>query len=107
MMAMCDEIEMFLLDLKSKIYTWGLIFPDESSANSNALLQLEINPRNRLEIIGELGIKDYSKGPVQNLDLMDSETWIFKKIVKEREVKILITMGTMDMKVICISFQLM
>ena len=99
-----DDVEKFLKDFKTKLNIWGIVFRDDRGKNTQTLLDLEITPAKRIEIINKLEINDYSQGPVEEKLYGGIDMWVFGKNVKEKEVYIKITMGLAGNKVICISF---
>jgi hypothetical protein len=49
---------------------------------------------------------DYCEGPIKDKMNIESDMWVFGKIVKKKEIYIKITMGDFSNPVICISFHL-
>lgn len=98
------EVESFLSDFKSKMSIFSIIFLDNRGKNAQALLDLEICPINRKEIIEKLKVEDYSEGPLEDTMGGLLPMWVFGKNVKGREVYIKITMGKANSQTICISF---
>jgi hypothetical protein len=98
-------VEDFLSDFFQKKKIFGIRFENRPK-NTQGLFDLEMIPNERIKIIDSLKSIDYSEGP--NIDKMgiESDLWIFGKIIKNREVYIKITMGTPNDNVICISFHL-
>jgi hypothetical protein len=83
-----------------------VVYLDKRPKNLQTLLDLEILPNERLEILKALQVKDYSQGPLQEDLYNGADMWVFGKVVKKQEVYIKITMGTPDRQVICISFHI-
>ena len=74
--------------------------------NVQALLDLEITPGFRKTILKDLEHTDYSQGPIVDKMLEGADLWIFGKTVKSKEVYIKITMGKLNLSVLCISFHI-
>lgn len=105
-MATKQEVERFLKDFKVKMKIWDILFLDERGKNTQGLLDLEISPAKRKEIIENLLVEDYSQGPLKEKMRGILPMWIFGKIVKKKEVYIKISMGTENSTTICISFHI-
>jgi len=103
-MAAGDEVKAFLQNFKAKLEIWGVIFRDDRSKNAQALLDLEITPIYRVQVLRELQVVDYHEGPKKETLYGGADLWIFGKIIKGREVYIKITLGFAGAQVICISF---
>jgi len=103
-MATKQEVEHFLSNFKTKMKIFQIIFRDDRGKNAQALLDLEISPGKRKEIIEKLTMEDYSQGPLEEQMSGMSPMWVFGKNVKETEVYIKISMGRENMQTICISF---
>jgi len=101
-----DEIASFLQDFFLKMDIWQIIYRDDRGKNVRALIELEITPSKRTEIIRNLRISDYCDGPLK--DTLDSgaDLWVFGRVVKGREVYIKISLGNPNNPVICISFHI-
>lgn len=101
------EVAAFLMDFKAKMKIfWDVLFRDERGKNTQALVELELRPVERKDILNALDAKDYSEGPLEEKLYGGADMWVFGKVVKKREVYIKITMGAMGCSVICISFHL-
>ncbi|MGV8096264.1 MAG: hypothetical protein AB2L24_30790 [Mangrovibacterium sp.] len=59
------ETESYLKRLKEKIKIFGIYFLDEKGKNQQTLLDLEISPDKRKDVINSLEAKDYSEGPLK------------------------------------------
>ncbi len=99
-----NDVESFLNNLKVKIQIFDIFFKDERGKNQQALLDLEITPEKRTEIIQDLKVEDYSEGPLTEKMQGLTPMWVFGKIVNKKEVYIKISMGRKNLPVICISF---
>lgn len=100
-----EDVERFLVRMKEKIRVFGIIYRDDRGKNNQTLADLEITPRFRDSVILNLGIDDYSEGPVIDTLNKYGEMWVFGKDIKDNEVYIKITLdsGTMAL---CISFHI-
>ena len=96
-----DDVEYFLKDFNVKLSIWGILFRDDRGVNSQVLLDLGITSDFRKEVIKDLKVEDYSEGPVIDTLYKLSDMWIFGK-----EIYIKISLGSEDLKVICISFHI-
>ena len=105
-MVTIDEVKAFLNQFNIKTEVLGIVFRDERNKNSEALIQLDITPMQRLMIVKSLLPQDYVKGPVIDTLYNSREMWVFGKDVKEREVYIKITLGYEGCQTICISFHI-
>jgi hypothetical protein len=103
-MATKQEVEHFLSDFKTKMKIFQIIFRDDRGKNAQALLDLEISPGKRKNIIEKLTMEDYSQGPLEEQMSGIAPMWVFGKNVKETEVYIKISMGRENSQTICISF---
>ncbi len=101
-----NNVKQFLDEFKIKLNVWGIYYRDERGKNMQTLLDLDIRPDDRTEIIKTLKPIDYSEGPLEDLLHGKTEMWVFGKIVNGTEVYIKITPGNKDNKVICISFHI-
>ena len=100
------QVQAFLQDFKVKLGIWGVTFHDYRSKNAQALLDLDIRPFERRQILLDLQVSDYCEGPLPEKLYGSSEMWVFGKIIKGKEVYIKITLGLKDLPVICISFHI-
>jgi len=105
-MSDINEVQLFLNDLSAKISIWGIVYRDDRSKNAQTLLDLELLPNERTEIIKSLKVYDYSEGPNKELLYGGSDMWIFGKHVKDKEIYIKITLGIFNSNTICISFHI-
>ena len=103
-MATKEEVKTFLNDFKIKYKVFDIIFRDQRDKNSLTLLQLDISPFKRREIIEAIYIDDYSEGPLDDALYGIASMWVFGKKVKDQEIYIKISMGQSNSRVICISF---
>ncbi|HZK95632.1 MAG TPA: toxin [Prolixibacteraceae bacterium] len=103
-MATKQEVESFLNDFKTKMRIFQIIFLDDRGKNSQALLDLEISPIKRKEIIEKLTAEDYSEGPLEDKMRGILPMWVFGREVRGTEVYIKISMGIANSNIICISF---
>lgn len=105
-MATLEDVKAFLRDFhqKMKIYPEGIKFRDDRSKNFQALLDLDISAKQRMETIEALTHSDYSEGPNEDTLNTGSPLWIFGRTVKKTMVYIKISMGLANRPGICISF---
>lgn len=101
-----SDVEIFLKAFFLKMDIWQIIYRDDRGKNTQALIELEITPAKRKEIIRSLKVTDYSDGPIDDLLYGGSGLWVFGREIKGNEVYIKITMGSHNLPVICISFHL-
>lgn len=101
-----EEVEHFLSQFNQKVKVFGLIFRDDRGKNAQTLLDLEITPKYREDIIMHLNANDYVDGPIEDTLYKKGEMWVFGKDVKERDVYIKISMGINNASAICISFHI-
>ena len=99
-----NKVERFLVDFKTKLKIWGIYYRDDRGKNMQTLLDLDLRPDDRTEIIKTLEPTDYAEGPLEDYLYGGSEMWVFGKTVKGTEVYIKITLGNKNNKTICISF---
>lgn len=103
-MATEAEVEFFLNTFKAKLDVFDVIFM-ERDKNLRALIDLEITRVSRKEILKDLKVEDYFRGPTRDVD-KGPDLWEFGRLLRKKEVYIKITIGMMDKPVICISFHL-
>ncbi|WMX14728.1 hypothetical protein [Aureispira sp. CCB-E] len=101
-MATEDDVEAFLDDFKAKLSVFNIVFYAREK-NRETLLELEISPLERENIVKNLSVEDYSEGPLGDNN-GGPDLWVFGKLVKGREVYIKVTMGAFNCSTICISF---
>ncbi|MCC6600762.1 MAG: type II toxin-antitoxin system MqsR family toxin [Crocinitomicaceae bacterium] len=99
-----SEVEAFLNTFKAKIEVFDVIFLNRDK-NHRALIDLEMTSVNRKELLKELRVEDYFRGPTKDVD-NGPDLWEFGRLLKQKEVYIKITIGMMNKPVICISFHL-
>lgn len=105
-MTISEEVQAFLQDFKVKPGVWGVVFRDDRGKNVQTLLELEITPAYREEVLRELQVCDYAEGPKHETLNKGADMWVFGKHVNGHEVYIKITLGLSGAQVICISFHL-
>lgn len=79
----------FLSQFNQKVKVFGLVFRDDRGKSLQTLLELEITPKYREDIIMQLDANDYVDGPIKNTLNKKGEMWVFGKDVKSRDVYIL------------------
>lgn len=105
-MATKEDVTAFLNDFKIKYEFFGILFRDERAKNTTTLLQLDITPAKRSEIIQSITAEDYSEGPLDDTLYGIASMWVFCKRVKDQDIYIKISMGQPNNRVICISFHI-
>ena len=103
-MATKQEVESFLNDFKTKMSIFPILFMDNRGKNAQALLDFEISPIKRIEILKKLDVEDYSQGPIEENMHGLRPMLVFGKDVKGTEAYIKISMGIANTPAICISF---
>lgn len=83
---------------------FDVVFLDRAK-NIQALIDLEITRVNRKELLLELSVEDYFRGPTKYYD-NGPDLWEFGRFLQSKEVYIKITFGVINKPVICISFHL-
>jgi hypothetical protein len=101
-----QDADKFLTDLKVKIRIYGILFLDDRGKNLQALIDLEITPGKRKEIILNLTVHDYCQGPLEEKMRGILPMWIFGKLVNGKEVYIKISTGVANSSPVCISFHI-
>ncbi len=99
-----DEVEKFLNQFYEKLKVYDIVFWDDRGKNAQALVDLEITPSGRLEVIKKITVEDYSEGPIVNTMNKLGDLWVFGKDVKGQDVYIKISLGLPNSRTICISF---
>lgn len=100
------DIERFLEEFKQKFKVYGVFFKNREK-NEQALLDLEITPKQREEFLLNLEPDDYSAGPFADAYDPDSPgNYEFGISVKKKEVYVKINMGKSEKRVMCISFHI-
>lgn len=105
-MATKQEVEEYLNDLFVKIDIFGILFIDQRSKNHQTLLELEITPAKRKEVIRSLKTEDYSEGPLEEKMRELLPMWVFGKEFKNKEIYIKVSMGQPNSTAVCILFHI-
>jgi hypothetical protein len=103
-MATKEEAAVFLIEFHQKLKIWDIRVRDDRGKNTQALLNLEISPSQRLKIIEALSVTDYYKGPKMDTQNDGGPLWEFGKQFRNHMIYIKISMGSPNKPVICISF---
>lgn len=103
-MSKKEEVEKYLKELKQKIEIFGILIWDNRDKNRQALLDLEITPNQRIDLIMKLCFKDYVEGPLEEKMYGLLSMWVFGITVKEKEIYVKVSMGRENSKAVCISF---
>lgn len=101
-----EEVEHFLSIFKQKAKVFGLVFRDDRGKNTQTLLDLEITPKYRENIVMHLDANDYIDGPTEDTLYLAGKMWVFGKDVKGQDVYIKISIGINNASAICISFHI-
>lgn len=102
-----NQVQAFLQRLKGKATVFQIIYLDERSKNAETLGKLDVTPNERDQIIYNLSVQDYYRGPrPEHFHGGDSEMWEFGKNINGEEVYIKISLGQQSRPVICISFHI-
>lgn len=96
-----DDVNKFLKELQAMLSVGQLLFASRAK-NTQTLIDLELTPKQREEVITKIVLEDYSEGPLKNDQYGDEPMWVFGKIIDAKEIYIKITITKMN--VICISF---
>lgn len=99
-----STVKDFLQELKQIIKIWDIFFIDKPKNSIQELADLEITSSLRTEIISQLEVEDYCKGPDPETQYNGKELWVFGKIINEQEIYIKLTISKTTGKTICISF---
>ena len=105
-MATKEEVELFLSRFIQKVKVFGIVFRDDRGKNMQTLLELEITPKSREDVIMNLDPEDYVEGPIEDTLNKKGEMWVFGKEVSGRDIYIKISMGISNSSAICISFHI-
>ena len=81
-----NEIVLFLKDFKEKMKIWDVLFRDDRGKNAKALVELELRPIERKNVLEALDIMDYSEGPIEEKLNGGAEMWVFGKTIKKRNL---------------------
>jgi len=100
------DVETFIRQLMQKIRTFGMVFRDDRGKNMRTLLELEITPKYRQDVIMKLQADDYIEGPLDDTLHKLGDMWVFGKDVKGRDVYIKVSKGISGGGAICISFHI-
>ena len=101
-----QEVQAFLdgLHAKMKIRVPPVLYLDFRPKNSQTLIDLQMIPKRRDEIIESLKVADYCHGPVEDRAYMNKPMWVFGKKENGVELYIKIALGHDGASAFCISF---
>lgn len=85
-MATKEEVELFLSKFIQKAKVFGIVFRDDRGKNMQTLLELEITPKYREDVIMNLDSEDYVEGPIEDTLNKKGEMWVFGKEVSGRDI---------------------
>ncbi len=99
-----EDVQKFLDEFKLKANVFGIFFP-RPEKNYYGLLDLEINANIRKEIILNLEVENYYRGPNKDRDLPQFDVWEFGYNLNERdEIYIKLSTRKEKSKCVCLSF---
>lgn len=101
-----QDVERFLHNFHVKLSVFGIVFRDDRGKNIQTLLELEITPKYRENIIKDLRSEDYVEGPITDTLNRLGDMWVFGRAINRHDVYIKISMGTEGTSTICISFHI-
>lgn len=78
-MATKEEVELFLSRFIQKVKVFGIVFHDDRGKNMQTLLELEITPKYRKDVIMNLAPEDYVEDSIENTLNKKGEMWVFGK----------------------------
>lgn len=105
-MATRSEVEQFLNQFKVKLDIWGVFFLDNREKNKQTMTQLNFRNLERLNVVKNIIVEDYSEGPIKDELNGFGALWVFGKDVDGHEIYIKIALGRPGSNTICISFHL-
>jgi len=105
-MATRSEVELFLNQFKVKLEIWGIFFLDNREKNKETMSFLNFRNIDRLNVVKDIEVVDYSEGPIKDQLNGFGEMWVFGKDVEGHEIYIKITLGRPGTNTICISFHI-
>ena len=74
-----DEVLRFLRRFKEKARIFGVVFRDDRGKNAQSLLDLEITPLKRLEIVLNLKVEDFVDGPLEDTLHKIADLWCLER----------------------------
>lgn len=101
-----EDVQKFLDEFYIKVKIFDIRFRDDRGKNQQALVDLEITTRERMNVVMNINAEDYSEGPIINELNKTGELWVFGKDVKGSEVYIKISLGLPNSNTICVSFHI-
>lgn len=99
-----EEVEVFLIGFHGKMTVFEVYFL-ERKKNLQALLDLEMVPVKRKEILRQLKAEDFYRCPAKDQET-GPDLWEFGRIVNGKELYIKVHMGYEGRPVICVSFHI-
>lgn len=105
-MATKDEVTSFLTQFHTKAKIFGILYFGGREKNMNTLTELGITAKYRDEIVKQISVNDYYKGPKTNTMNNLGDMWMFGKTINKKEVYIKITLGQTNSQAVCISFHI-
>lgn len=103
-MATKEEVEAFLKQLQDKIRFFDVAFRPRDK-NTDALVELDILPVDRIEYLKNLSVENYYDGPKNDsYDHSKPDYYEFGINLKGIEVYIKVSLGLINKRVDCMSF---
>jgi len=102
-MSLKDDVQIFLHDFKVKARTFGIDYYPRQK-NTDALLQLGITAYIREEIIMKLEVRDYYRGPTEDIDPKRPEFYEFGTHYNGEEIYVKLSLGKFGKSPHCMSF---
>lgn len=98
-----NDVEQFLKKFKVKLKIFNVVYIGREK-NAQTLLEMELVPATRTEILKNLKAEDYCEGPLDQTIHGAGNMWVFGKEIKRNQIYIKVAMGKPNNSVICISF---
>ncbi len=101
-----NEVEKYLNDFLLKLNVFNVVFVSRDK-NLKTLVELEIQPMQRVDYLKKLTVMDFSDGPLKELNIPGNpDLYVFGIEVKNKEIYVKISMGLPNKNVICVSFHI-
>lgn len=102
-MSLGDEVDTFLKEYKQKARTYEMVFYPRRE-NDDCLLELGITAKQREQIIMNLKVENYYRGPTNDASPEKPAYYEFGVKIKKKEVYIKLSLGMFDNSPHCMSF---
>lgn len=98
-----DDVAQFLQEFKAKKAVWGVrVYPRDK--NDETILSLDISYAYVEGVLDTLVPTDYSEGPLTEEVNMGRPMWVFRKVVKGKDIYVKISIGDPNKMARCYSF---